>query len=67
MILCRLGFHRWPRMHAQWREIAIAPSTANCIRCGTELHSVWRQNYPEDGSRCTDGKCAQHRAVPSTR
>lgn len=60
MILCRLGFHRWPRMHSQWREVVVFPSTANCLRCNKPLASVWRRAYPEDGSRCKPGDCANH-------
>jgi hypothetical protein len=62
-ILCRLGFHSWPRMHGQWREVVVSPASANCLRCQKQLSSVWRSAYPEDGSRCNPKDCSIHVAA----
>jgi hypothetical protein len=52
-----LGFHRWPRVHGSWREIVVEPAEAMCLRCNKPLRSIWRQVYPDDGSRCKPRSC----------
>lgn len=59
-ILCRLGFHAWPRLHGTWREPVVQPAEAACTRCQKPLESIWRTVYPQDGSACSGGICPLH-------
>jgi len=60
LLLCRLGFHGWARVHGSWREVVAQPAAAKCRRCGRPIESIWRSAYPQDGSRCKPGSCAAH-------
>jgi hypothetical protein len=60
MVVCRLGFHAWPRPHGTWREPVVEPAAANCRRCGKPIQSLWRTVYPSDGTRCLSGSCQIH-------
>lgn len=64
-LLCRIGFHAWPRLHGNWHMPAAEPAASNCLRCGRAIASVWRTAYPRDGSRCKPGSCALHDAATS--
>ncbi len=59
-VLCRLGFHSWPRVHGSWREPVIEPAEATCRRCEKLIRGIWQTVYPQDGSRCGPGSCAIH-------
>lgn len=63
-ILCRLGFHAWPRTHGSWREPVVEPAEAECMRCKKHIASVWRKVYPEDGSSCIGASCQIHPNPP---
>ena len=64
-LLCFAGLHAWPRVHGTWREIVVSPSTSACRRCLKPITSLWRSQYPSDGSRC-GRECSSH-AAPSRK
>jgi hypothetical protein len=59
-VLCRLGFHRWPRVHGSFRAPVVEPMTGRCVRCQKVIYSIWHHVFPQDGSRCKPGACAIH-------
>jgi hypothetical protein len=59
--LCLVGLHSWPRVHGPWRSPVVAPSSALCRRCRAPVRSLWRTQYPADGSRC-GRECRAHAA-----
>jgi len=63
-LLCFAGFHAWSRVHGPWREIVVSPSFSTCRRCLTPIQSLWRAQYPSDGSRC-GRNCKAHPGTSS--
>jgi hypothetical protein len=63
-LLCRLGFHDWPRLHGNWRDPVVEPAESNCTRCAQPIRSIWRVVYPRDGGKCRPGTCQAYEALP---
>ena len=58
--LCWFGFHSWPRVHGDWRDVVMEPCEAQCRHCDKPIRSIWRSVYPKDGSSCRHGSCQIH-------